>query len=215
MIPKLLQLHWFWDEWPAYGDANVSEWAEMLPDWEIRVYREVPRGLPAAVTSRMAALPDGRRRADPVRYFTLWRDGGVYVDLDTRPLRRFDELLACRAFYPLATLSGGPPFPTICCLGGEPGHDFFRRCLMRCASAARCERNEAACGSKNILRHPCPDATVTVLPVGQVVFRDPLCDPRSADHWRGVRDPLPESGPGGPILVHYMATSAAGTGGAA
>lgn len=140
MIPKILHLQWVFDKWPSFGDAVVGKYAEMLPDWEIRVAREIPVGFP----SDLARYLENERipsacRADLVRYWSLYSDGGVYADLDTIPLKYFDDALLNRKVF-TARCNGEPGRSTVggygwidCCfLGSEPGNIYWEKVFGKC-----------------------------------------------------------------------------------
>jgi hypothetical protein len=61
-----------------------------------------------------------RHRANALRYWLLNKHGGVWVDVDVRPLRVIDEVIDDRAF--VATLRGNAEGAV---MGGPPGHKFF------------------------------------------------------------------------------------------
>ena len=92
MIPRTLHHIWF-------GPKDVPEdwreaWRAMHPDWEHRLWRE----------SDMAGLPILNRKAldwflergvwhgaaDIARVAVLLEHGGLYVDIDSKPLRSFE-----------------------------------------------------------------------------------------------------------------------------
>jgi hypothetical protein len=143
MIPKTLQLHWLWNDWPAFGDQIVSEWRNMLPGWDIVILRGVPDGFPEDLRP---FLDEGRippaNRGDLVRNFTMWKYGGVYVDFDTRPIRPFDDaLLSRKCFLPLCNgqdkpVEQGKAWIDSCILGSEPGHPFWLDVLENCRRPA-------------------------------------------------------------------------------
>lgn len=133
MIPKILQFHWFFDPLPDWLLANLDEWRALYPDWDLRLYRDIPSDLPEFARELMDAAPTGRLKADIVRYWLLHRDGGIYADLDTRPCRKIgDELLRMRAFQTRINLFGKTPILDVCFLGSEPGHPFWMDLLDGC-----------------------------------------------------------------------------------
>ena len=143
MIPKILQLHWFWNDWPAFGDQVVREWGDMLPGWEIKVLREIPGDFPSDLRPFLDEdrIPPANR-GDLVRNFTMWKYGGVYVDFDSRPIRPFDETLLDRGcFIPRCNgrdeeVVGDDGWIDSCILGSEPGHPFWLAVLENCRRPA-------------------------------------------------------------------------------
>lgn len=143
MIPKILQLHWFWNDWPAFGDQIVEEWAAMLPDWDIMVLREIPEDFPEDLRPYLdeERIPPANR-GDLIRNFTMWKYGGIYVDFDTRPIKPFDdELLNRKCFLPLcngrdAEVTELNGWIDTCILGSEQGHPFWLDVLENCRKPA-------------------------------------------------------------------------------
>jgi len=123
MIPRLIQLHWFYDVRPIYFDRVVEEYRSKYPTWDVRVVTEIP-----AMTQELGAVleqvPDGRLKADLIRYWLMKRDGGFYVDFDSRPIGSLESLVGKTLVMPLCAL-GGAPFIDICLIGSGPGHPFW------------------------------------------------------------------------------------------
>lgn len=95
MIPKKIHLCWFSDDpYPVEIKVCLDSWKRILPDYEVRMWRMADA---RAIGCRFIdeAL-DNRRWAfasDVVRYYALWKEGGVYMDSDIFMYRRFDEFL--------------------------------------------------------------------------------------------------------------------------
>lgn len=135
MIPKILQLHWFWDSLGSWAEQNVAEWrARYEPlGWDVRLYDSVPSDLPPQYKEAMLRAPHSRFRADLVRYYLMQRDGGVYVDLDTRPgPKDLSDLLD--ADRVLMARIGAKPLADICVLGSRPGAPMWSEMLESCRS---------------------------------------------------------------------------------
>ncbi len=128
MIPKIIQIHWFWDHWPVWVQQTIDTYREMMPDWDIRVYTEIPKDLPDTYKNIMEQAPHSRFRADLIRWWLLYRDGGVYVDADTRPCCDFDALRSKKPFF--ATIK--PRDIDIFWVGAAPGNQLFMDALEGC-----------------------------------------------------------------------------------
>lgn len=143
MIPKILQLHWFWNDWPAFGDQVVHEWTAMLPGWKILLLRDIPDDFPDDLRPFLAEdrIPPANR-GDLVRNFTMWKYGGVYVDFDTRPIKPLDAtLLQHSCFLPICNgqdkeIVDNKGWIDSCILGSEPGHPFWLNVLENCRRPA-------------------------------------------------------------------------------
>ena len=140
MIPKILHIQWIFDEWPVYGDEVVKRYAEANPGWDIRVTREIPQDIPDDLLVHLQNDHIPRAcRADLVRYWSLYKDGGVYVDMDTLPLQPFgDAFDGMQAFT--CRCNGRKGVSTrrahgwidCCLLGSEAGNPFWNAVFARC-----------------------------------------------------------------------------------
>ena len=98
MIPKRLSQTWKSSVLPDAASVLVRGWQHRHPDWEFRLYddqaaREVMCSVAPDKIALYDALPFGVMRADLFRYAVIWRDGGVYADIDMECLRAIDDLL--------------------------------------------------------------------------------------------------------------------------
>lgn len=95
MIPKIIHLCWFsGDPYPVEIKVCLDSWKRVLPDYEVKVWgmkeaREI--GMPfvnEALEARRWAFA-----SDVVRFYAVYKYGGVYMDSDIYLYRRFDEFL--------------------------------------------------------------------------------------------------------------------------
>lgn len=99
MIPRILHQTWKTDGVPDRFAPLTAAWRAMHPDWSYRLWTD--QDLHELVRSRfpdLLALYEGYdqaiKRADLGRYLILSAYGGVYADLDTRPLRSLEPLIS-------------------------------------------------------------------------------------------------------------------------
>lgn len=107
MIPRLIHQTWKSAEIPDRFAPLTAAWRAMHPGWTYRLWTD--DDLHDLVRNRfpdLLALHEGYdqpvKRADLGRYLVLATHGGVYADLDTRPLRSLEPLTA--AAVPLLPL---------------------------------------------------------------------------------------------------------------
>lgn len=140
MIPKILHLQWIFDKWPSFGNAVVQKYTDMLPDWDIRVTTSIPVDFPNDLKYHLenAKIPMACR-ADLVRYWTLYKEGGVYVDFDSIPLKYFDDALLNHSVFatrcngePGRSTVGGHGWIDCCFLGSEQGNIYWEKVLDKC-----------------------------------------------------------------------------------
>jgi hypothetical protein len=101
------RLHHVWVGPAAVPDRWARRWAERHPRWEHRIWREadIESVLPDALRPAWSYyLAEGRWHgaADVARVAILQREGGVYADIDSEPVRAFD-----RAPFMLGTFFAG------------------------------------------------------------------------------------------------------------
>jgi len=126
-VPKVL--HHIWLGPRDVPDEWLGAWRDMHPDWEQFLWSEDTieslRNLPKGAWRERLEAQCWHGAADIARLAILQEVGGVYVDIDSKPLRSFDgapfmEADAFAAYEPVASLPGRVANGTI---GSEPrGH---------------------------------------------------------------------------------------------
>lgn len=132
------------------GDRRIEPWKALNPGWEIRLY-DAARMQAFVAQHHTDDLPlfagysSAEQRVDMFRYGVLAAVGGVFVDLDTRPLRGLDEFAGrVDCFVGVEPEShardnvDGMPFRlSNRLMGSVPGHRFWAHVfgwLRRCDS---------------------------------------------------------------------------------
>jgi mannosyltransferase OCH1-like enzyme len=100
-IPKIMHQVWIGPPMPDHLAANCAAWAEMHPDWDMKLWTE--REIDEIGLHNRALYDQAERivprdaveqfRADIVRYEVLALFGGMYADVDTMPLRNIEPAL--------------------------------------------------------------------------------------------------------------------------
>lgn len=95
MIPKIIHLCWFSDDpYPVEIKVCLESWQRVLPDYEVKMWRmEDARAIGMDYVNE--AL-DARRwafAADVIRFYSVYKYGGVYMDSDVFMYRSFNDLL--------------------------------------------------------------------------------------------------------------------------
>lgn len=131
MIPR--RIHHIWLGPRPVPEEWAQVWRDMHPSWEHRVWREgdiaeldIPRR-----DQYDAYLRDGiwHGAADLARIAILDAVGGVYVDIDSRPLRPLDDAPFMRSGFFAALEPPNPALPGRVAngtIGSEPGHPILR-----------------------------------------------------------------------------------------
>lgn len=172
MIPRILHFNYFWEPMPEWARDTVEEYRAMLPGWEIRVHETLPDGMPGGVVKALDWPPTYRFKSDIVRYWIIYTQGGVYVDVDTRPLRPVDRVLEHDAFISL--YMNRTDIPDNFFIGGVPGHPFWQRAVERCQHPEEWKYDAVWFGAANANGCDWLKGGATVLPAD---FTEELGDP--------------------------------------
>ena len=125
MIPKTIHYCWFGHgKFTPEIDRCIASWRKYCPDWEIRLWNEENspmeiKWVKDAYENRYYAFV-----ADYVRFYALYKYGGVYLDTDMLLIRPIDDLLNERMFigrerpdrasFGIIAMSSGEEFCKMC-----------------------------------------------------------------------------------------------------
>lgn len=132
-IPKLAHWIWFQEDLPAWARQNVETFRRLHPEWDVRIWHELPDEFPDDLLDLIESLPWYSSRSDIFRYWLLARYGGVYLDCDVVTLRSFEPLLNER-FFLAPCQPTGHTRPHLACglMGSVPGSRAARRIVEAC-----------------------------------------------------------------------------------
>jgi mannosyltransferase OCH1-like enzyme len=202
MIPLVLHQTWKTHEVPAPAEALRQGWRRHNPEFAYRFYDDAAcRAVVAEAFGHWLdhydRLPFGVMRADVFRYAVIFRQGGVYADIDMECLKPIAPLLrGRRGVLSVEAHLGrtrqqelGYPLPVQianCVFAAEPGHPFFADAVARCfarkdgGAGATLDDVEDVTGPRMLTRLLFSGryADLTVLP--QILMMAPLDYP---DRW--------------------------------
>ena len=100
MIPKIIHYCWFGrGEMPELVQKCTASWHRYMPEWEYKLWNEdnfdvntVPYTKEAYEVKKYAFV------SDYVRLWALYKEGGLYLDVDFEVFKPFDDLLEWNAF---------------------------------------------------------------------------------------------------------------------
>jgi len=133
-VPRIQ--HRYWDEtgraMPNVFRHWIERWEALHSKWEHRWWNDrdarafLAQHYPDLLRCYETAL-NPAAKSDAIRHAAVHAMGGVYLDVDFRPIRAIDELLAgCNAFVVAHETNG----KAICCagvFGAEAGHPLMER----------------------------------------------------------------------------------------
>lgn len=100
MIPKTIHLCWFsGDPYPVEIKMCLDSWHRTVPDFRVRVWTyEDAKAIGCDFIDEALEARRWAFAADAVRFYAVYKEGGVYMDSDIRLMRRFDELMEAGPF---------------------------------------------------------------------------------------------------------------------
>lgn len=125
MIPRVIHYCWLSDDpYPELVERCLTSWKKNLTGyefcrWDLTRAPKVPWVMEAYNQKKYAFA------ADYIRFYALYRFGGIYLDVDVEVLKTFDPLLINRSFigYDINGYIEGAV------IGAEPGMPWIKTCL--------------------------------------------------------------------------------------
>ena len=95
MITKTIHLCWFSNEpFPLEIKICIESWKRVLPDYTIRRWTyEDAQAIGCRFINEALAAKKWAFAADAVRFYALYKEGGVYADSDIYIKKRFDQFI--------------------------------------------------------------------------------------------------------------------------
>ena len=95
MIPKVIHLCWFSDDpYPVEIKVCLDTWKRPMPDYVVKVWDyAAAKSIGCAFIDEALEARKWAFAADVVRFYAVYKEGGIYMDSDIYLLRRFDEIL--------------------------------------------------------------------------------------------------------------------------
>lgn len=207
MIPRVLHLMWIGGKAPGWVMATVNEYRQTHPDWSISMWTRIPENLPGDLRTVMEEAPTLRYASDVLRYWILYRHGGVYVDVDTRPLRPLGvvlDMVGERSCFHATVPGDERQIPDNFLMGSTPGSLFLSQVLAFAARPDVRQRSQAYCGGVNLFPVSPADFSVVALPDSMAIVPGWMGDGEYQE-LRADRIPgeLMAKDPSGPVLKHY------------
>lgn len=100
MIPKIIHLCWFSDDpFPVEIKVCLNSWKRILPDYRVRrwTYADA-KAIGCSFIDEALKARKWAFAADVVRFYAVYKEGGVYMDSDILLHRRFDDFIPDKGF---------------------------------------------------------------------------------------------------------------------
>lgn len=136
MIPKIIHYCWFGKKpMPKIFLQYMKSWEKFFPGYEIKEWNEDNFDL--NVSDYVAKAYELKKYAfvsDYVRYYVLYKYGGLYFDTDVEVIKPMDDIIAKGAFMGVEKkiVVNGQLLPGVnpgLGLGAPPNHPFFKKML--------------------------------------------------------------------------------------
>jgi len=103
-IPRILHFIWLKDSMhqrgvPDWIQKNIDSFCEYHPDWSVRVHDDLPNDMPEDLRRGCMNAPMATDVSNLLRYWLLYRDGGIYLDADNFCVRNFEPLRQYDFFF--------------------------------------------------------------------------------------------------------------------
>ena len=132
MIPKIIHFCWY-----GPGKYNetikrcIASWEEKLPDYTIKKWDET--NTPFEKLPFLRLLYKQKKWSfitDYVRLYSIYKEGGIYVDTDIEMVTTFDDLLKEKSFVGFQGRLESEKYPlNSAVIGGEKGNEFILDCI--------------------------------------------------------------------------------------
>ena len=100
MIPKIIHLCWFSEEsFPVEIKICLASWKRILPDYTIRLWTYADAlAIGCDYVSEALSVKKWAFAADVIRFYAIYKEGGIYMDSDMFLKKRFDEFIPEHGF---------------------------------------------------------------------------------------------------------------------
>ncbi len=131
IIPKIVQLIWVGPKpFPHVFYRCLESVKRLLPDWECKIWMdEEVKNLNFENKDLYDAEKNYGAKSDILRYEILYREGGVYLDIDMELVQSLDILHHTYEFYCCLMPCDRIAALNNCVIGAAPGHPIIKACI--------------------------------------------------------------------------------------
>lgn len=137
--PRVLHLIWVGkSKQPDYLDRHIIKWKELMPEWTIRLWTNedlTEEEIEPNVLSKIKEAEKGTQKADILKYYVVWKYGGIYVDADTEPTRSLEPILYMSDLVICHHNEITWPYIAVGFFAACPNHPVLRRSVDICMNA--------------------------------------------------------------------------------
>lgn len=128
MIPKIIHLCWFSnDPYPIEIKICLASWKRILPDYTIRRWTyEDAKAIGCQFIDEALEAKKWAFAADVVRFYAVYKEGGIYMDSDILLKKRFDQFIPDKGFVSFNESLSGDLDIQAAFFMGEKGNIFCK-----------------------------------------------------------------------------------------
>lgn len=99
IIPRTIHYCWFsGDAKPVVMQECIKSWQRIMPDYEIKCWDASTLDLSIPYLKEAYEHRNWAFITDYMRFYILWKEGGLYLDSDVEVYKRFDNFLSNEVF---------------------------------------------------------------------------------------------------------------------
>ncbi len=138
-IPNLLHIVWVGKSpQPESLPGYIAKWKELMPHWTIRVWTNedlTKEEIREDVLEKINQSDKGTQKADILKYYIVWKYGGVYVDADVIPMASMDPLLYMSDLVVCNDIEISWDFISVGFFAASPNHPVLSKAVDICMDA--------------------------------------------------------------------------------
>jgi mannosyltransferase OCH1-like enzyme len=133
MIPRTIHYCWFGNQpMPESHRRYIEGWQALMPDYRFVFWNEENAPMDRAYLQRARAARRWVNLSNFIRLYSVYHEGGIYLDTDVEVVRRLDPLLVeakCFFGYQIASREPAENSVNNAVFGAEPNHPFVKKML--------------------------------------------------------------------------------------
>jgi len=107
----------------------LASWEKVLPDYEIKCWNEDNSPMDYPFMKQMIRHKKWAMISDYIRLYSLYHEGGIYLDTDMEVIKSLDPFLGDGCFLGFQQEEPSTHWINCAVMGAEKGHQFLSDCL--------------------------------------------------------------------------------------
>jgi len=128
----MIHMIWIGSRVPPHVVDVVDAWRTMHPDTDLKLWTSIPDELMSEHHTLIELAPNPQSQADVLRYWLMFKYGGIYADVDCLPRNPCMGLLATHADFAADVAPYRGAYDNYFIGASGPGHQVWADTLGRC-----------------------------------------------------------------------------------